>query len=207
MSAHDHPAATGRPCSALPPMSPRQIPRPARVLACGFIALLLGLGACGKKAGEESTENASGKSASPAGFPDDYVPPPPEGQFMEIEEVEDGEKTLLRYKVEITNSSSYPKKWFEGAPELPSIGKLSTASRCVIEVRGPDDKVLHQFAEAERDLRMPVWFAAPPGASVPESVRIVIHDRKTKQRYQSEPIALPQPDPTEEELAGISREE
>ena len=195
------------PCSSPFPRADRPNSGAVRwALTCGLLSLCLGFSGCGKRS-DSNLDASSGKAKPKDGFTDAYVAPPPQGRFTEIEEVVDRGKHLVRYKVEITNPTAFPKKWFKGAPELPSVGSHSTAARCVIEVVDPSGKVLQQFAEAERDLRIPVWFAVAPGAAVPETVRLVIHDRQTQQRYQSEPIELPRPEPTDEELAANSPEE
>jgi hypothetical protein len=115
----------------------------------------------------------------------------PELQFVGKEAYEEADgNTGTRYKLAVTNRASYPQALWRPSANLPPCGKNENASRTWVEIFGsPGDKRLGGFCTlgSSEDLGQ-LWFAVPAGVKGPPCVYMVMTDRQTAQKYESERI-------------------
>lgn len=101
---------------------------------------------------------------------------------------------FTRYKLSITNRSVYPDSLFRPSPDLPPCGNNPNASRTWVDIyNGDTNQRIYGFCalDSADDLNG-LWFALPQGEAPPNSVYVVLRDRRCSASYTSNraPIAL-----------------
>jgi hypothetical protein len=112
----------------------------------------------------------------------------PQLEFLGKEAFEADGTTGTRYKLAVTNRTSYPQSLWHASANLPPCGKNENASRTSVEIFGsPGDKRLGVFCAvgSSEDLGQ-LWFAVPAGVKGPPCVYMVMTDRQSGQKYESE---------------------
>ena len=92
-----------------------------------------------------------------------------------------------RYKLSVTNRASHPDFLWRPTQQQAPCGKNQNASRTWVEVFGsPGDKRLAGFCgfRSSEDLGH-LWFGVPSGEKGPPCVYIVLTDRQTGKKYES----------------------
>jgi hypothetical protein len=112
--------------------------------------------------------------------------PNPALQLVTVERYTSGGGEWVRHSYQVLNRASYPSELFAAAPELPPCGLNKNASRTWIDVYSVDGKRLYGFcAISKPDELDHIWFSTELGVAPPPSIYIVITDRKTGAKYQS----------------------
>ncbi len=116
---------------------------------------------------------------------------------------------FTRYLIPVTNWDLYPAELFEAAPDLPPCGLNNESSRTWVEIYNQDDVEIYSFCAlgAPEDLK-DIWFAVKKGEAPPESVYIVMIDRRCDLSYVSNKVAIGAPSgmttPTKPTSAGMT---
>lgn len=113
--------------------------------------------------------------------------PNPQLEFVGQERYDVNGAQGTRYKLSVTNRTSHPDFLWHPSANLPPCGKNENASRTWVEIFGsPGDKRLAGFCRlrSSEDLAQ-LWFAKPAGEKGPPCVYIVMTDRETGQKYES----------------------
>lgn len=110
--------------------------------------------------------------------------PEPELVFTGIEDYEVRGNEFTRYRFEVTNSEAFPDDMFAPAPHLPACGLNTNSSRTWVDIYDNNNNRLYGFCafDSSDDLER-LWFARPKGTTPPESVYIVMNDRKCGVTY------------------------
>ena len=113
--------------------------------------------------------------------------PAPQLEFVGKEAYEINGAKGTRYKLAVTNRAGLPDPLWDPAPNLPPCGKNENASRTWVEIFGsPGDKRLAGFCglRSSEDLGH-LWFRVASGEKGPPCVYIVMTDRQTGKKYES----------------------
>lgn len=113
--------------------------------------------------------------------------PDPQLEFIGKEPYDLNGTQGTRYKLSVTNRASHPDFLWHPSPQLPACGKDQNASRTWVEIFGsPGNERLGGFCRlsSSQDLAQ-LWFATPAGEKGPPCVYIVMTDRETGQKYES----------------------
>jgi hypothetical protein len=96
-----------------------------------------------------------------------------------------------RYKLSITNWNVYPTELFEAAPDLPPCGLNTESSRTWVDIYNQDDVRIYGFCSlaTSEDLKG-LWFAVKQGEMPPDSVYIVLTDRRCDLSYISNKVSI-----------------
>ncbi len=98
---------------------------------------------------------------------------------------------IYDFDFNVPNWAEFPDELFKASPDLPPCGLNTNASRTWVRLYGNDGSYLYGFCgfnEAE-DLDL-VWFGESNGSSIPDSVYLVINDRRCDITYQSATIDI-----------------
>ncbi len=115
--------------------------------------------------------------------------PLPQLEFVDREPYNAHGAKGMRFKLRVTNRASLPDSLWHPSKNLPPCGENENASRTWVEIFGsPGDKRLAGFCglRSSEDLGR-LWYAIPAGEKGPPCVYIVMTDRQTGQKYQSNP--------------------
>ena len=121
--------------------------------------------------------------------------PTPQLKFGGTEDYEANGKQWTRYKLPLLNRSAYAQELFASAPDLPPCGLNKNSARTWVDIyeRKGRRKIYGFCALAgPKDLGY-LWFAVERGTPPPESVYVVITDRRNKVRVTSNVVEIPQP--------------
>jgi hypothetical protein len=101
---------------------------------------------------------------------------------------------FTRYMIPVTNWNVYPDELFEAAPDLPPCGLNTESSRTWIDIYNQDGDRIYGFCAlgASEDLKE-IWFAVKNGETPPESVYIVMTDRRCDLSYVSNEVKISAP--------------
>lgn len=102
-----------------------------------------------------------------------------------------------RYKFDVTNKALYPAALFAPAPALPPCGNNHNASRTWLDFYeggtpgAATGRRIYGFCALGAPANLgQIWFALPVDQMPPASVTIVMTDRQTNTRYQSNAVSL-----------------
>lgn len=101
---------------------------------------------------------------------------------------------FTRYMIPVTNWNVYPDELFEAAPDLPPCGLNTESSRTWVDIYNQDDVRIYGFCAlgASENLQ-DIWFAVKKGETPPESVYIVMTDRRCDLTYVSKEVTISTP--------------
>ena len=127
---------------------------------------------------------------SPTGTPAQSIPKP-ELILSGTEEYEASGQHWVRYELAIANWTAFPPELFEPAPDLPPCGLNTSSSRTWVEIfNAKDDSYIYGFcALSSPESLTSIWFAVEKGAKPPETVYVVLMDRKNETAYRSNSIS------------------
>jgi hypothetical protein len=97
---------------------------------------------------------------------------------------------FTRYNLSVTNRAAYPHSLFRPSPDLPPCGSLANAARTWVDVyNGDTEQRIYGFCalESADDLDR-IWFAVPQGTAPPNSVYIMLKDRRCSATYTSNSV-------------------
>ena len=115
----------------------------------------------------------------------------PQLALLKIEDEELRGKALKRYRLTILNNEVYDDEMFRPAPELGPIGRNKSPSRTFVHIYSADGGRLYGFvAFNSNDSLEKLWFAVPEGATTPDGVYVVLHDRAKNIEYKSNVVSL-----------------
>ncbi len=120
--------------------------------------------------------------------------PSPQLQITGTEDYSVSGNDFIRYKIPVANWNVYPPELFEAAPDLPPCGKTTKSSRTWVDIYNQDDVRIYGFCalETPEDLQG-LWFAVEKGDVPPESVYIVMTDRRCNLSYVSNKVSIGSP--------------
>lgn len=96
-----------------------------------------------------------------------------------------------RYKLEVTNSDTFPNELFAASQDLPACGLNTSASRTWVDIFDGDDERLYGFcALGSSDDLNAIWFSLPKGEKPPARVYIVMEDRGCDKKYTSNEVQI-----------------
>ena len=113
--------------------------------------------------------------------------PLPQLEFVDREPYNANGAKGMRFKLRVTNRASLPDSLWHPSKNLPPCGENENTSRTWVEIFGsPGDKRLAGFCRlrSSEDLGQ-LWYAIPAGEKGPPCVYIVMTDRQTGQKYES----------------------
>lgn len=113
--------------------------------------------------------------------------PNPQLEFVGQERYDVNGAQGTRNKLSVTNRASLPDFLWQPSANLPPCGENEDASRTWVEIFGsPGNKRLAGFCRlrSSEDLGQ-LWYAIPAGEKGPPCVYIVMTDRRTGQKYES----------------------
>jgi len=98
---------------------------------------------------------------------------------------------FIRYKLSVTNWNVYPPELFEAAPDLPPCGLNTESSRTWVDIYNQDNVRIYGFCAlaTSEDLKG-LWFAVKQGDTPPDSVYIVMTDRRCDLSYVSNKVSI-----------------
>lgn len=101
---------------------------------------------------------------------------------------------FTRYMIPVTNWNVYPDELFEAAPDLEPCGLNTESSRTWIDIYKQDGVRIYGFCAlgASENLQ-DLWFAVEKGEAPPESVYIVMTDRRCDLSYVSNEVKISTP--------------
>jgi hypothetical protein len=114
----------------------------------------------------------------------------PQLELTGIEDYSVNGSDFKRYKLSITNWNVYPTELFEAAPDLPPCGLNRESSRTWVDIYNQDDIRIYGFCSlaSSEDLKG-LWFAVKQGEMPPDSVYIVLIDRRCALSYISNKVS------------------
>jgi hypothetical protein len=117
--------------------------------------------------------------------------PNPRLELLGVEDYSVGGETFTRYQLSVTNWGSYPDDLFEPSPDLPPCGLNTESSRTWIDIFNQDDGRIYGFCalSASEDLTG-LWFSVKLGDAPPDSVYIVMTDRRCDLSYVSNKVSI-----------------
>ena len=112
--------------------------------------------------------------------------PNPVLYFSGTEAFQQGGKTFIKYKYDVSNKLDYPPAMFAAAPGLPPCGANTKASRTWIDLFDQRGKRLYEFCALSKpaDLNQ-LYFDLEENAIPPSWVYIEMNDRQTNTKYKS----------------------
>ncbi|HEX6187644.1 MAG TPA: CARDB domain-containing protein [Pyrinomonadaceae bacterium] len=113
--------------------------------------------------------------------------PLPQLQFVGREPYDANGAKGMRFKLSVKNRASLPDSLWHPSANLPPCGKSENASRTWVEIFGsPGDERLAGFCRlnSSEDLGR-LWYVIPSGEKGPPCVYLVMTDRQTGQKYES----------------------
>jgi len=117
--------------------------------------------------------------------------PTPELKLLGMENYTVGEDIFTRYRLSIANWNSYPSELFEAAPDLPPCGLNAESSRTWIDIFNQDGVRIYGFcALAASEELGDLWFAVKLGESPPDSVYVVMTDRRCDISASSNEVSI-----------------
>lgn len=133
--------------------------------------------------------------ASAAAAPAPMAPPEAELLFTGKDTVKTATGAVTRYALAVFNRSDFPQDLFDPAPDLEPCGLNKNSSRAWVEIHaGGTGDFLNTFCALTSPNGLgSLWFVLPQGQAVPASVYIVINDRRTSVRHQSNVVDLSGP--------------
>ncbi|HKO62488.1 MAG TPA: CARDB domain-containing protein [Pyrinomonadaceae bacterium] len=108
-------------------------------------------------------------------------------RFVEREPYDANGVKGMRFKLSVKNRASLPDSLWHPSANLPPCGKSENASRTWVEIFGsPGDERLAGFCRlnSSEDLGR-LWYVIPSGEKGPPCVYLIMTDRQTGQKYQS----------------------
>ncbi|MEL6160756.1 MAG: hypothetical protein AAFR18_16220 [Cyanobacteria bacterium J06627_32] len=95
-----------------------------------------------------------------------------------------------RYQLSVENWNIFPDVLFEPAPDLPPCGLNKNASRTWIDIMsGNDDRRLYGFCALSAPSQLQnLWFAHSRDGNPPDSVYVVMKDRRCDQTYKTNAV-------------------
>lgn len=115
---------------------------------------------------------------------------------------------FTQYRLSVSNWRAYPDELFVSAPDLPPCGLNTNASRTWVYIYdGKDSSYLEGFCGlgSPADLEE-LWFYRPEGEQPPDSVYVVLVDRRGNINYQSDLVYITQPGDTTVTFADLNLE-
>jgi len=98
---------------------------------------------------------------------------------------------FTRYMIPVINWDVYPTELFEAAPDLPPCGLNNESSRTWVDIYDQDDVRIYSFCALETsESLLDLWFAVEKGGVPPESVYIVMTDRRCDISYVSNEVLI-----------------
>jgi hypothetical protein len=99
------------------------------------------------------------------------------------------------YNLTVKNWQAFQPEIFQSAPDLPPCGLNQNASRTWVDIYdAQSNQRLYGFcAFSTPENLTKLWFAVQQGQTPPQSVYIVLNDRKTNTKYKSNAITIAQP--------------
>lgn len=113
--------------------------------------------------------------------------PNPQLEFVDREPYDANGAKGMRFKLRVKNRASLPDVLWQQSANLPPCGENENASRTWVEIFGsPGDKRLAGFCRlnSSEDLGR-LWYVIPSGEKGPPCVYLVMTDRQTGQKYES----------------------
>jgi len=103
-----------------------------------------------------------------------------------------GGQQFTRYNLAVVNYSVYPPALFAPAPNLPPCGLNTSSARTWVDIFQRGGQRLYGFCalRSPRDL-LHLWFAKPAGQPHPHYVYVVLTDRLTNTKGQSNLVFIP----------------
>jgi hypothetical protein len=117
--------------------------------------------------------------------------PNPQLELTGTEDYSVSGSDFKRYKLSVTNENVYPPELFEAAPDLPPCGLNTESSRTWVDIYNQDDVRIYGFCAlaTSEDLKG-LWFAVKQGEIPPDSVYIVMTDRRCDLSYVSNEVSI-----------------
>lgn len=137
--------------------------------------------------------------------------PEPLLEFAGSEEVSTPDGDFTRWTLRVTNADQYPDSMFRPSPDLPPCGLNNSSARTWVDIfNAADNQRLYGFCALSGSSGLEdLWFATAAGTTPPDSVHVVLRDRRCGQTYQSNSVDLgPAPTgPVEREVTNIGRDD
>lgn len=106
--------------------------------------------------------------------------------FKGTESYSTNDGQFVRYRLSVTNRSSFPDTLFEVAPSLPACGLNVNSSRTWVEIFEANGKRIYGFCGLKKAAELDdLWFAIKKGSTPPLGVYISLIDRKAGKTYRS----------------------
>ncbi|GEM_PF-790529 len=117
--------------------------------------------------------------------------PNPQLELTGTEDYSVSGNDFTRYKLSVTNWNVYPPELFEAAPDLPPCGLNTESSRTWVDIYNQDEVRIWSFCTlaTSEDLKG-LWFAVKEGETPPDSVYIVMTDRRCDLSYVSNEVSI-----------------
>jgi len=117
--------------------------------------------------------------------------PDPELELAGTEDYTVRGTDFTRYMIPVTNWDVYPTELFEAAPDLPPCGLNNESSRTWVDIYNQDDVRIYRFCALGTSENLKnLWFAVEKGEAPPESVYIVMTDRRCDLSYVSNEVLI-----------------
>src|SRR5688500_16979691 len=126
-------------------------------------------------------QTASSEKAATANIPN------PQLEFVDREPYDANGAQGMRFKLSVKIRASLPDSLWHPSANLPPCGKSENASRTWVEIFGsPGDERLAGFCRlnSSEDLGR-LWYVIPSGEKGPPCVYLVMTDRQTGKKYES----------------------
>ncbi|MDZ8025829.1 MAG: hypothetical protein RMX97_14230 [Nostoc sp. DedQUE11] len=118
--------------------------------------------------------------------------PQPKLVFIGTEPYTVSGKNFQRYKLSVANWNAFPNNLFAKAPNLPPCGQNNNSSRTWVNIyNGQTNQRIYGFcAFSSAENLSSLWFAVEQGETPPQSVYIILKDRRTNKEYRSNLLSL-----------------
>ncbi|MEH2067833.1 MAG: hypothetical protein V7K47_06655 [Nostoc sp.] len=118
--------------------------------------------------------------------------PQPKLVFLGTEPYTVTGKNFQRYKLAVTNWNAFPENLFTKAPNLPPCGQNNNSSRTWVDIyNGQTNQRIYGFcAFSSPENLNSLWFAVEQGEAPPQSVYIILNDRRSNKEYRSNLVSL-----------------
>lgn len=100
---------------------------------------------------------------------------------------------FVDYNLDVTNWTAFPAELFSAAPDLPPCGKNPTSARTWASIRNPQGTHIYGSCGAIPPVNyqgIRHWFAVEKGAAPPDSVFLVLEDRRCNIQYVSNSVRI-----------------
>ncbi len=116
--------------------------------------------------------------------------PPPELVLRGAEEINTRAGKQMVYRLGVANRLQFPNEMFEVLSDTPACGRNQNSSRTWVEIYAANGSRIYGFCALKSAEELNTLAFQLPTGKAPETVYIILRDRKSGVEYQSNSVEL-----------------